>query len=101
MSEYIMLNIMAQHPWLAVAAALLVLIVLLAPHDIDDDTRAGRRRIRALLWTWERSPGHTRLRLPGLLRLQRALLRGLRWTWAQLRERVLAGIADMLRRWLG
>jgi hypothetical protein len=99
MSEYTMLNIVAGHPWLVALAVLLALIVLLVPHDVVRDVHGYR--VRALLWTLERSPGYTRLRLPGLLRLQRALLRGVGGIWRQIRGRVLAGVADMLRRWLG
>lgn len=47
--------------------------------------------------TWER-PHYTRLHLPVLRRLQRTLLRGLRGVWDVIRERVRAGLADMLRR---
>jgi hypothetical protein len=51
--------------------------------------------------TWERRPHYSRLHLPRLRRLQRALLGGLRRIWALVPERFVAGIADMLRRWLG
>jgi len=47
--------------------------------------------------TWER-PHYTRLHLPALRRLQRTLLGGLRGVWGVVRERVRAGLADMLRR---
>ncbi len=47
--------------------------------------------------TWER-PHYTRLHLQALRRLQRTLLGGLRGVWGVVRERVRAGLADMLRR---
>jgi len=46
--------------------------------------------------TWE--PPLTRLHLRALRRLLRTLLRGLRRVWGVIRERVRAGLADMLRR---
>lgn len=101
-NKYTILHLLAAHSWLVVGLALVVLVVLLVPYDVVTTTRSGRRlHIRALLWTWERTPNYTRLRMLGLLCLQRAMLRGLRWLWGQVKGRVLAGIADMLRRWLG
>jgi hypothetical protein len=90
------------HPWLVGATVSLVLIVLMVPYEIVSDSRSGQahRRVSALLWAWEQAPGYIRLSMPGMLRLQQATLRVLAWLWIQMRERFLAGLRDLLRRWL-
>ena len=101
--EYSILAAIAERPWLVVGLALIVLGILLIPYDIVNNSRGRIRRhqIRALLWAWESQPSYTRLYLPGLLLLQRALLRGLRAVSDLICERILAGIANILRRWIG
>jgi hypothetical protein len=100
MKEYTILTLLAAHVWLIASLALVALIILLVPYDVITINRAGRhRQIRALLWIWERTPTYTRLYMLGLLHLQRALLCGLHWLWRQAQGGILAGIADMLRRW--
>jgi|SRR6185295_5242245 len=98
-SEYSILIVLAEYRWLVAG---LTLLILLIPYEILNDTRGGicRLHIRTLLWSYERRPGYSRLYVPGLLRLQRLLLRGLRESWGLVRERFLAGIVELLRRWL-
>ncbi len=101
--QYSTMTALAGHPWLVGGVTLLVIILLLVPFELVNDTRSGfrRRSIHALLWRWEQQPGYSRLYLHGLLRLQQAILRGLDWLWDKVRSHFLAGIIDMLRRWLG
>lgn len=93
MNNYSISALLTQHPWLIGVLVIVVVIVLVLPDDVRIIRRAGRvyRRWRALLWEYRAGPDAWRLRLPGVRRLQRALLRSLRsaelwrWLWEVLR----------------
>jgi hypothetical protein len=92
---------MLDHPWIVVVFVL-VLVILLLPYEVVHFTRAGRvyHRWLGLLWSWERGPKTMRLRLSGLLRLQRALLKLIQWIWQQYRDQLWRGIREMLKQWI-
>ena len=93
MDNYSILASLMQHPWLIGVLAVVVVIILALPDDVRIIRRAGRvyRRWRGLLWEYSAGPDAWRLRLPGVRRLQRMLLRSLRsaelwrWLWEVLR----------------
>jgi hypothetical protein len=93
---------MLQHPWVVVVTAILILLVLLLPYDVTRIVRTGKVYVRcqALLWSWERGPRRTRLVMHGLLQLQRALLKAMQWAWVQYRDRLWAGVREMIKKWL-
>ena len=100
--EYSTLHILMQHPWLWGLTAVVGVILLLLPYEIINHTRSGKHwRVRAVFWDLEYRPGYTRLHIAGLRHLQLWLLVSLRWVGLQVWDRYLAGVQDLLRRWLG
>jgi hypothetical protein len=93
MGNYSIFALLAQHPWLIGVLAVVVIIILVLPNEVRIVKRAGHvyRRCRGLLWEYRTGPNEQQLRLPGVRRLQQALLQSLRtralwrWLWELLR----------------
>jgi hypothetical protein len=82
---------------------IVVLIILALPDDVRIVRRAGRvyQRWRGLLWEYRAGPHERQLRLPGVRRLQRVLLRGMQALWRQRQSELVRWLWTLVSRWLG
>lgn len=93
MDNYSIVGLLMQHPWLIGVLVIVVVIILALPDDVRVVRRAGRvyQRWQGMFWEYRAGPDAWRLRLPGVRRLQEALLRSMqtgnlwRWLWEVLR----------------
>ncbi|HEU4326931.1 MAG TPA: hypothetical protein VFS21_27575 [Roseiflexaceae bacterium] len=102
MSEYI--TSLQQLPPPGVLLVLLVLFtLLLLPTSGQRTRRNGKvyRHIGSQLWWYRRTPRGTRWAIPGLQRLQGAVLTLVVGVWALGRGQLAQGCWAALRRWLG
>ena len=79
MGNYSISTLLAQHPWLIGVLVVVVVLILVLPHDVRIVRRTGHvyRRRRGLLWEYRARLHEQQLRLPGMRRLQQALLQSL------------------------
>jgi hypothetical protein len=101
MSEYI--TSLQLPPPAALLALLTLFVVLLLPTSGRRIRRNGKvyRNLGSMFWWLRRTPQGTSWAIPGLQRLQSAILSFLTGIWALGRNPLIAAVWAALKRWLG